>query len=131
MCLGDAYEVEEDKTNPFDEAAMLLDKAGVGWRKYEPIVLIILGEPMQLLNYLKANSHMAKGVTDIIQVIIKLIDIDAKGFHAIVNNPAELKKFESSLAVNFVSPIINYIKSILGVIIKEWSGDNNDMCRNG
>ncbi len=113
--LDEVYDLEEDeKKSPFEKAMDALDKEGdPSWANVKGIVLLLSGEPILILDYMKQTNRAPNDLIDILTTVMKLLSMNEEKFKRIAGDTAQTATYVDILRKHFISPIINYIRTML------------------
>jgi len=81
-----------------------------GWSEFEPIVLLLVGDPYLMLDSLRNHTKtIPKEALDIFEVILDLINMNERQFKMTASKQEKLDAYTEKIAKGFITPINNYI----------------------
>ncbi len=102
----------------FDKAAKAaMEVAGFDISQYKILILLMLGDPMLLIDGLEQTS-LPKEILGVVKMVMKVIEQNEETFKKMAANPADLKNYESLITQHLAGPMVKYIKTFIDERLK-------------
>jgi hypothetical protein len=113
--IGETYEVEKEHKDPIKDAMQLVQEQWPSkWEMYHAPILLVMGDPTLILEYLKGKPDLIDtDIIDIIEVVLKLIGMNAEKFKEMTKNEQDLRDYMGLITNYLCKPLTKYIADML------------------